>query len=109
MAVGAAIQAQKRAPGGDVKDVLLLDVTLLHPRHRDGVGGVATGMIPRNTTIPTRKTQDYTTYSDNQPGVEIKELQGERPLARDNNNHCTIHHDGIPACAARHAADRSDL
>ena len=53
-------------------------------------------MIPRNTTIPTRKQQIFSTYSDNQPGVEIKVLQGERPMARDNKTLGTFHLDGIP-------------
>ena len=78
MAVGAAIQGGVLK--GDVKDVLLLDVTPL-TLAIETAGGIATAMIPRNTTIPTRKSQIFSTYSDSQPGVEIKVLQGESPLA----------------------------
>ncbi len=93
VAIGAAIQAGVLK--GDVKDVLLLDVTPL-TLAIETAGGVATAMIPRNTTIPTRKENIFSTYSDNQPGVEIKVLQGERPLSRDNKNLGTFHLDGIP-------------
>lgn len=81
VAIGAAIQGGVLK--GDVHDVLLLDVTPL-TLAIETAGGVATAMIPRNTTVPTRKSQIFSTYSDNQPSVDIKVLQGERPMARDN-------------------------
>ena len=93
VAIGAAIQGG--VLGGDVKDVLLLDVTPL-TLAIETAGGVATPRITRNTTVPTKKTQIFSTYSDSQPGVEIKVLQGERPLSRDNKNLGTFHLDGIP-------------
>src|SRR3978361_775123 len=93
VAIGAAIQGGVLK--GDVKDVLLLDGTPL-TLAIETAGGVATPMIPRNTTIPTRKSQIFSTYSDSQPVVEIKVLQGERPLSRDNKNLGTFHLDGIP-------------
>jgi molecular chaperone DnaK len=93
VAVGAAIQGGVLK--GEVKDVLLLDVTPL-TLAIETAGGVATPMIPRNTTIPTRKSQIFSTYSDNQPGVEIVTLQGERPMSRDNKKLGTFHLDGIP-------------
>jgi molecular chaperone DnaK len=81
VAVGAAIQGGVLA--GDVKDVVLLDVTPLS-LGIETLGGVMTTLIPRNTTIPTRKSETFSTATDNQPNVEVHVLQGERPMARDN-------------------------
>ncbi len=93
VAIGAGIQGGVLK--GDVKDVLLLDVTPLSLAI-ETAGGIATAILPRNTTIPSRKSQIFSTYSDSQPGVEIKVLQGERPLSRDNKQLGTFHLDGIP-------------
>lgn len=93
VAIGAAIQGGVLQ--GDVKDVLLLDVTPL-TLSIETAGGVATPMIARNTTIPTKKTEVFTTYSDNQASVEIKVLQGERPMAADNKKLGVFSLNGIP-------------
>jgi len=92
VAVGAAIQAGVLK--GEVKDVLLLDVTPL-TLGIETLGSVATPLIPRNTTIPTAKSQIFSTAADNQPGVEIHVLQGERPMAQDNRTLGRFMLDGI--------------
>ncbi len=93
VALGAAIQGGVLS--GDVKDILLLDVTPLS-LGIETKGGVMTKLIEANTTIPTKKTEIFTTAVDNQPSVEIHVLQGERPLARDNKTIGRFHLDGIP-------------
>ncbi|MGM9770571.1 MAG: molecular chaperone DnaK [Candidatus Cryptobacteroides sp.] len=92
VAIGASIQGGVLA--GDVKDVLLLDVTPLS-LGIETLGGVMTRLIPSNTTIPTRKSEVFSTAVDNQPSVEIKVLQGERPMAKDNKQIGVFHLDGI--------------
>ena len=93
VAIGAAIQAG--VLGGDVKDILLLDVTPL-TLGVETLGGVATPLIPRNTTIPARRKEAFTTAADNQPEVEIVIFQGERPMARDNKVLGTFKLSGLP-------------
>jgi molecular chaperone DnaK len=93
VAIGAAIQAG--VLGGEVKDILLLDVTPLS-LSIETLGGVATPQIERNTTIPTRKSQVFSTASDSQTQVEIHVLQGERPMAVDNKSLGKFILDGIP-------------
>src|SRR5687768_12543505 len=94
VAIGAAVQAGVLA--GDVKDLLLLDVTPLS-LGIETLGGVMTTLIPRNTTIPTRKSETFSTAADNQTSVEVHVLQGERPLARDNRTLGRFQLVGIPA------------
>ncbi|MEI6152008.1 MAG: molecular chaperone DnaK [Chitinophagia bacterium] len=93
VAIGAGIQGAVLT--GDVKDVLLLDVTPLN-LGIETLGGVMTTMISSNTTIPTKKTEVYSTASDNQPGVQIHVLQGERPMAPQNKSLGMFNLDGIP-------------
>ena len=106
VAVGAAIQAGVLA--GEVKDLLLLDVTPLS-LGIETLGGVMTTLIQRNTTIPTRKSEVFSTAADSQTSVEVHVLQGERPMARDNRTLGRFHLVGHSAGAARHAADRGHL
>ena len=93
VAIGAAIQAG--VLGGEVKDILLLDVTPL-TLAIETLGGVATPMIPRNTTVPTSKTETFSTAADNQTQVQIVVTQGERPMSADNKTLGTFTLDGIP-------------
>ena len=93
VAIGAAIQGG--VLGGEVKDLLLLDVTPL-TLAIETLGGVATSMIPRNTTIPTRKTETFSTAADSQTSVEVHVLQGERPMAAQNRTLGKFHLTGIP-------------
>jgi molecular chaperone DnaK len=94
VAVGAAIQAGVLA--GEVKDLLLLDVTPLS-LGIETLGGVMTTLIARNTTIPTRKSETFSTAADNQTSVEVHVLQGERPMARDNRTLGRFHLTGLPS------------
>jgi molecular chaperone DnaK len=94
VAVGAAIQGG--VLGGEVSDLLLLDVTPLS-LGLETLGGVMTTLIPRNTTIPTKKTEVFSTAADSQTAVDIHVLQGERPMARDNKTLGNFRLDGIPA------------
>src|SRR5579859_7898306 len=93
VAIGAAIQGG--VLGGEVKDLLLLDVTPL-TLSIETLGGVATPMIPRNTTIPTRKTETFSTAADSQTSVEVHVLQGERPMAAQNRTLGKFHLTGLP-------------
>lgn len=94
VAIGAAIQGG--VLGGEVKDIVLLDVTPLS-LGIETLGGVMTPVIERNTTIPTRKSQVFTTAADGQTSVDVHVLQGERPMARDNRTLGRFHLEGIPA------------
>ena len=106
VAIGAAIQGGVLQ--GEVKDLLLLDVTPLS-LSIETYGGVATTMIPRNTTIPTRKSENFSTAADNQTSVEIHVLQGERPMAAQNRTLGKFHLSGTSDGAARRAADRGHV
>ncbi len=97
VAMGAAVQGGVLA--GDVQGILLLDVTPLS-LGVETMGGVMTKVIERNTTIPTRKTEIFSTAADNQPSVEVHVLQGEREMARDNKSLGKFQLTGIPAPAA---------
>ena len=102
VAVGASLQAG--VLGGEVSDLLLLDVTPLS-LGLETLGGVMTVLIPRNTTIPTKKTEVFSTAADNQTAVDIHILQGERPMANQNKTLGNFRLDGIPSAPAWRAAD----
>ena len=106
VAVGAAVQAGVLA--GEVKDLLLLDVTPL-TLSIETLGGVATPMIPRNTTIPTKKTETFSTAADSQTEVEVHVLQGERPMAAAEPHAGQVQAGGNSSGAARRAADRGHV
>ena len=106
VAIGAAVQAGVLS--GDVKDLLLLDVTPL-TLAIETMGSVATPMIPRNTTIPTKKTETFSTASDSQTEVEVHVLQGERPMASSEPHARQVQAVGHSSGAARRAADRGHL
>ena len=96
VALGASVQGGKLAGDSGAGDILLLDVTPLSLAI-ETMGGVATRLIERNTTIPTKKSQIFSTAADNQSAVDINVLQGERPMAKDNKTIGKFHLDGIPA------------
>ena len=104
--MGAAIQGGVLT--GDVKDVLLLDVTPLS-LGIETMGSVMTKLIDANTTIPTKKSQVFSTAADNQPSVEIHVLQGERSMAADNKTIGRFHLDGIPPKTTRNPKLKSPL
>ena len=106
VAIGAAVQAGVLQ--GEVRDVLLLDVTPLSVG-LETLGSVSTPLIERNTTIPTSKSQVFSTAADNQTSVEIHVLQGERPMAGDNKSLKPVHPVWHPASPARRAAGGSDV
>ena len=104
----SARRSRAACSAGDVKDVLLLDVTPLS-LGIETLGGVTTVLIPRNTTIPTKKSEVFSTAEDNQTTVEIHVLQGERQMARGQPDHRQVPADRDSAGAARHAADRGHV